>query len=172
MREANENTASMKVPHPFDSGDDLMELTSGMHCSIVDIMWANENAIREESETRAHLDAIWNTMQECVRNGLKHSGILPGGLRVKRRAPQVYQKLLAERETSVADPLAVMDWVGLYALAVNEENAAGGRVVTAPTNGAAGIIPAVLHYATEFSAHAPPDGVHRFPDCRCHCFAV
>jgi L-serine dehydratase len=109
-------------------------------------MLANELAWRTEAEVRDGLWHIWEVMQACVRRGCQTEGILPGGMKVRRRAPSVYQRLLSTPEAALRDPLNVLDWVNLYALAVNEENAAGGRVVTAPTNGAAGIIPAVLHY--------------------------
>lgn len=149
-------------PHPFDHGDDLLEQCEGMHCSVSELMLANENAIRPEKETREMLDNIWATMQQCVQNGISNTGILPGGLKVKRRAHKLHQQLLQRGEALLSDPLSILDWVGLYALAVNEENASGGRVVTAPTNGAAGIIPAVLHYATRFATSPYKDGVHRF----------
>lgn len=166
--------AEMKDPHfgaevtptyPFRSADELTALCDEHGLSIPEIIIANENLIRPEQETRAALDRIWDTMQQCVHNGCHQQGILPGGLQVKRRASAVFQKLSTHPEAALADPLTILDWVNLYALAVNEENAAGGRVVTAPTNGAAGIIPAVLHYATRFK-HCPNgsqrDGVHRF----------
>lgn len=149
-------------PHPFDHGDDLLEISSSLGCSIAEIMLANENALRPEKQTRAALDHIWETMQQCVQNGIANKGVLPGGLKVKRRANTVYTQLTTKAESSLSDPLSVLDWVGLYALAVNEENAGQGRVVTAPTNGAAGIIPAVLHYATRFKQSPHKDGVHRF----------
>ncbi len=157
-------SALMNCPHPFDCGDDLLEQCQGMNCSISDLMLANENALRSEKETRKKLDTIWEAMQECVRNGIANTGILPGGLKVKRRANALHQQLLLRGEALLADPLSILDWVSLYALAVNEENAGGGKVVTAPTNGAAGIIPAVLHYATRFvsSPYKKEDAVHRF----------
>jgi L-serine dehydratase len=149
-------------PHPFDSADDLLEIAASLGCSISEIMLANENAMRPERETRAALDNIWDAMQRCVENGIANKGTLPGGLKVKRRANTVYTQLTTRAESALSDPLSVLDWVGLYALAVNEENAGHGRVVTAPTNGAAGIIPAVLHYATRFKQSPHKDGVHRF----------
>ncbi len=152
----------IETPHPFDTGDDLLEQCEGMNCSVAELMMANENSIRPEKETRKMLDKIWETMQECVRNGISNSGVLPGGLKVKRRAKKLHEQLLMRGEALIADPLSILDWVGLYALAVNEENAGGGRVVTAPTNGAAGIIPAVLHYATKFASTPHRNGVHRF----------
>ena len=150
--------------HPFKSADELTAICDQHQISIPEVMIANENCIRPESETLAALDHIWDAMQECVRNGCTHQGILPGGLNVKRRAASIYKKLTDHPEAALTDPLTVIDWVNLYALAVNEENAAGGRVVTAPTNGAAGIIPAVLHYATRFkhSPHGQRKGVHSF----------
>ena len=125
-------------------------------------MFENEKSWRPEAETRAGLLKIWNVMQEGVRAGISKQGIMPGGLKVRRRAADLYRMLLSRPEANLRDPLTVMDWVNLYALAVNEQNATGGRVVTAPTNGAAGIIPAVLHYYTRFVWNASDDGVQRF----------
>jgi L-serine dehydratase len=128
--------------------------------SISDVMLANELAWRSEAELREELLKLWAVMRECVDNGCAAEGILPGGLNVRRRAPSLFKTLTAD--TGVTDPLRAMEWVNLYALAVNEENAAGGRIVTAPTNGAAGIVPAVLHYYTKFVPGANDDGVIRF----------
>jgi L-serine dehydratase len=125
-------------------------------------MLANESSFRPENETRLRLDAIWEAMQACVARGCRAEGVLPGGLGVKRRARAIHESLRQSPEAALSDPLTILDWVNLYALAVNEENAAGGRVVTAPTNGAAGIIPAVLHYAVRFRHSPHADGVHRF----------
>ena len=113
-------------------------------------MLANELSLRTREEFDQGLEERWSAMQRCVERGLRMEGELPGGLHVKRRAKELHEKLISRPEHLMRDPLAVMDWVNLYALAVNEENAAGGRVVTAPTNGAAGIIPAVLHYYERF----------------------
>lgn len=162
MKQPKENATYIAVPHPFDFADDLLEISDCLNASFAEIMLANENALRPEKKTRAALDEIWKTMQECVTAGIGKTGILPGGLKVKRRANLVYTQLTTKAESSLSDPLSVLDWVGLYALAVNEENAGHGRVVTAPTNGAAGIIPAVLHYATRFKQSPHKDGVHRF----------
>ena len=123
-------------------------------------MLANELAWRDEAEIRAGLLHVWAVMQECVAWGIHHTGVLPGGLGVRRRAAALHDQLVTRGDDS--DPLRAMDWVMLYALAVNEENAAGGRVVTAPTNGAAGIVPAVLHYYRDFIGSFSPDGVVRF----------
>lgn len=113
-------------------------------------MLQNELAWRDEAAVHTQLLEIWRVMQACVVRGCERDGILPGGMKVRRRAPDLYRQLLARPEAALSDPLTVLDWVNLYALAVNEENAAGGRVVTAPTNGAAGIIPAVMHYYARF----------------------
>ena len=126
-------------------------------------MLANETAWRSADEVRHGLLEIWNTMAECVRNGCANAGVLPGGLQVRRRAPELYRRLT--NDPYATDPLRVMDWVNLFALAVNEENAAGGRVVTAPTNGAAGVLPAVLHYYVRFCDSASDDGIVRFLLC-------
>lgn len=149
-------------PYPFTSGAELLSHCHAAKRSISEITLANENTLRAESQTRARLDKVWQAMQDCVSRGCLREGTLPGGLAVPRRAKAAYDRLRARPEHSLADPLAVLDWVDLYALAVNEENAAGGRVVTAPTNGAAGVVPAVLHYATRFRTSPHQDGVHRF----------
>jgi L-serine dehydratase len=148
------------VPFGFRTGEELLDHTRAFGLSISSVMMANELARRDETEVRGGLLRIWRVMQECVRAGCEAEGVLPGGLRVRRRARVLRESL--ERTADPADPLYAMEWVTLYALAVNEENAAGGRVVTAPTNGAAGIIPAVLHYYTTFVPGASDDGVIRF----------
>ena len=148
------------VPHPFTTGDQLLAVCEDTGMSIARVMLENEKAWRSEEEVRAGLLHVWGVMDECIANGMETEGVLPGGLRVKRRAPQLAEKLRVEADTS--DPLRGMDWITLYALAVNEENAAGGRVVTAPTNGAAGIIPAVLKYCTEFVPGTDDRAIVRF----------
>ncbi len=150
------------LAYPFKTARELLAHCAAQQLSISQVMLANEAAWRPESETRAGLLNIWQVMQDCVSAGCRHEGILPGGLKVKRRAPALYRQLCASPEASLRDALSVLDWVNLYALAVNEENAFGGRVVTAPTNGAAGIIPAVLHYYMRFITGANEDGVVRF----------
>jgi L-serine dehydratase len=125
-------------------------------------MLENEKAWRPETEIRAGLWAIWEAMQLCVKRGCESEGVLPGSLQVKRRAAIMFRELSSKPERGLRDPLTVLDWVNLYALAVNEENAAGGRVVTAPTNGAAGIIPAVLHYYERFASNSSDDGIIEF----------
>ncbi|KIA79537.1 L-serine ammonia-lyase [Chromobacterium piscinae] len=151
-----------ELKHPFKSAAELLALCQRHGKSISQIMLENELAWRSEEEVRAGLLNIWNVMQACVKRGCERDGILPGGMKVKRRAADMHRKLLAAPEAAMRDPLTVMDWVNLYALAVNEENAAGGRVVTAPTNGAAGIIPAVMHYYARFVPGANDDGIVRF----------
>ncbi len=150
------------LAYPFKNAKQLLEQCAAHSLSISQLMLANEAAWRPEAETRAGLLKIWQVMQDCVAAGCRHEGIMPGGLKVKRRAAGLYRQLSEHPEASLRDSLSVLDWVNLYALAVNEENASGGRVVTAPTNGAAGIVPAVLHYYRRFIPGADEDGVVRF----------
>lgn len=157
----------IEVPYPFTTAAELIDLCQQQRITIAQAMLANEIAIALDDDSDAdpkaarasifgHLDRVWEVMQDCVQRGLSTSGVLPGGLQVQRRAPAVVSKLRhsmghdASDTFSRLDPLHAMEWVNVFALAVNEENAAGGRVVTAPTNGAAGIIPAVMHYAKLF----------------------
>jgi L-serine dehydratase len=147
------------VKYPFSTGGELLDICAREHLSISDVMLANEQSWRTEAEIRDGMLHLWSVMTECIESGFHREGVLPGGLRVPRRAPGLFRDLSTRGET---DPLHVMDWVNLYALSVNEENASGGRVVTAPTNGAAGIIPAVLHYYTRFVPGADDDGIVRF----------
>lgn len=142
----------VELPYDFNSGVELLALCQKNNLRISELMLANEMVWRRESEIRAGLAKVWLVMQACIANGLENEGILPGGLNVKRRAPSLYKTLrLATAGNVISSTLSAMDWVNLYALAVNEENAAGGRIVTAPTNGAAGIIPAVLMYYMHFT---------------------
>ena len=150
------------LPYPFRTGNELLALCARNDLSISALMRENERAWRPDEETRNGLQRIWQVMQDCVEAGCSSEGIMPGGLKVKRRAAALYRQLSRHPEASLRDPLSVMDWVNLYALAVNEENASGGRVVTAPTNGAAGIVPAVLHYYMRFVPGANLEGVERF----------
>ncbi len=150
------------VKYPFNSGDELIATCNANGISIAELMYANEQAWRTREEIDAGLDELWAAMQSCVERGIRSPGILPGGLRVTRRAPRLHAELEARPEAMADDPLTTLDWVNLYALAVNEENAAGGRVVTAPTNGAAGIVPAVLHYYLRFCRNASRQGVRDF----------
>ena len=154
--------ADRQLPHPFRSGRAMLEMAAASGKSIARLMMENECAWRSEAEVNAGLLRIWAVMQACVARGCRTDGELPGPFRVRRRAPELFRNLTGHAERALADPLSVMDWVNLYAIAVNEENAAGGRVVTAPTNGAAGIIPAVLHYYDRFVPGASPQGVIDF----------
>ncbi|WP_167107966.1 L-serine ammonia-lyase [Mycobacterium sp. DL592] len=147
-----------ELPYPFSTAKELVALAVGRRCSIAELMADNERALARHEDLRAGVLEIWAVMQDCVNAGLTHRGVLPGGLAVKRRAGA----LAAQLEAKPDDPLYALDWTTVYALAVNEENAAGGRVVTAPTNGAAGVIPAVLHYYSRFVPGASDDGVVQF----------
>ncbi|PJK09300.1 L-serine ammonia-lyase [Lysobacteraceae bacterium NML120232] len=151
-----------EVAHPFSSGDELLARARETGLSIARIMMENERAWRSDADIIANLREIWGAMQSCVARGIREAGTLPGGLHVSRRAPTLHNELAQRPEAGMRDPLTILDWVNLYALAVNEENAAGGRVVTAPTNGAAGIIPAVLHYYDRFCPGANEQGVFDF----------
>lgn len=137
--------ANTRPPHLFTTAQELLEVCQRTGLSISEVMWENELATQTEGEVRAYLDKVWDTMTACIRRGCTTTGYLPGPLGVRRRAPELYA-LITSHPRNLADPLRGMDYVDLYALAVNEENAAGGTVVTAPTNGAAGVVPAVLHY--------------------------
>jgi L-serine dehydratase len=148
--------------HPFRTGAELLDACARTGLPVSRLMLDNESAWRPEAETRAGLVRIWQAMQDCVRRGCDREGVLPGGIKLRRRAAELHRALSSSPEAALRDPLTILDWVNLYALAVNEENAAGGRVVTAPTNGAAGIIPAVLHYYVRFIPGANEDGALRF----------
>lgn len=150
------------LPYPFHSGDELLAQCERSGLSIAELMYANEQVWRTSEQINSNLDEIWNAMQACVVRGIREKGTLPGGLHVARRAPALHHELSSRPEAAMRDPLTTLDWVNLYALAVNEENAAGGRVVTAPTNGAAGIIPSVLHYYDRFIPGANIQGVRTF----------
>ncbi|HEX8901625.1 L-serine ammonia-lyase [Vitreimonas sp.] len=143
----------ISVPHPFGSAAELLEACDRTNASVADIILANEDAMRPRSETEAKLDRIGEVMRACIERGLQRTGELPGGLKVQRRAPELWRKMSSAGAAN--EPERLFDWLNVYAMAVNEENAAGGQVVTAPTNGAAGIIPAVLrHYCSEGDVQA------------------
>ena len=145
-----EDDNSVNIPYEFNSSKELISLCKKHSLSISELILENEKAYRSEEEINIKLKEIWNVMEKCVEDGCKHDGLMPGRLKVPRRAKKLYEKLSKKANFSMIDPLEVMDWIDLYALAVNEENACGGRVVTAPTNGAAGIVPAVMHYMNRF----------------------
>ena len=153
---------STVLPHPFSTGDELLARCAQSGLSISALMLENETAWRSGEEVHSGLLNLWRVMDDCIRRGCQTEGILPGGLKVKRRAAQLYRQLKGCTDSLGDDSLTTMDWVTLYALAVNEENAAGGRVVTAPTNGAAGIIPAVLKYYLEHCTGAGEEDISRF----------
>ena len=150
------------IPYGYSSGDELLAIAAREGLSIAEIARANERAALPDAEIDRRLDAICDAMSACIDRGMRADGILPGGLKVKRRAPALHRLLIERAERSLQDPLTVLDWVNLWALAVNEENAAGGRVVTAPTNGAAGIVPAILRYYQRFTPHSDNQGVRTF----------
>ncbi len=155
-------SATPPVPHPFSNSAELLAEAKAAGLSIAGLMRANEESQRSPAEISAGIGRLWDAMRACVERGQRAEGELPGGLRVRRRAPGLLRALMARSGDNMPDNLAGIDWVNLYALAVNEENAAGGRVVTAPTNGAAGIVPAVLHYYTRFVPGATRAGLEDF----------
>ncbi|MBQ1541798.1 L-serine ammonia-lyase [Caulobacter sp. CCUG 60055] len=142
--------AGAAIPHPFESGDDLLARAEADGLTIAGLMMNNELARRSRDEVLAGLDRIHAAMDACIERGMRQDGCLPGALKVKRRAKQLHAAIMSRMERQISDPLAAMDWVNLWAMAVNEENASGGRVVTSPTNGAAGVLPAVLRYYDRF----------------------
>ena len=157
--ELSPNVTRLGVPFPFSSANDLLRIGDEHGLAVWQIVLANEASWRPEIEVRAYVARVWKAMEECLDRGLRTEGILPGGLNVRRRAPALFRKLSTQNNT---DPLAPMDWVNAFAMAVNEENAAGARVVTAPTNGAAGIIPAVGHYYLQFVPGASAEGIFQY----------
>ena len=161
VREGSQSSAKceIQVPYPFASADELLHQGTEHSMAIWQIAFENEKARRPENEIRAYVSQFWGVMQACVKRGLETEGTLSGGLNVKRRAPNLAKKLGV---AGGSDPLAAMDWVTVFAIAVNEENAAGSRVVTAPTNGAAGVIPAVAHYYKRFVRGASEEGLFRY----------
>ena len=149
----------LPVPHPFSNGAELLAQANNKGLPIWRLMLENETALRPEAEVRARIQNIWSVMNNCIERGLRTTGILPGGLKVRRRAPSLFDKI---QSLGSNDPLRAMDYVNAFAMAVNEENAAGGRVVTAPTNGAAGLVPAVARYYRQFGTVASDEGLIRF----------
>jgi L-serine dehydratase len=160
------DAAAAPLPYPFHNAAELLEMGESGGLAIWEMMLANESVLKTPEEVRAGILHLWEVMQECVAHGLDTEGTLPGGLNVRRRAPGLKRRLtngkLNQKNEGSGDPLAPLDWVTAYAMAANEENAAGGRVVTAPTNGAAGVIPATLHYYRNFIAGADDEGIVRF----------
>ncbi|HEY0084461.1 MAG TPA: L-serine ammonia-lyase, partial [Allosphingosinicella sp.] len=150
------------IPYNYHCAAELLTIAEREGMTIADVARANERAAFSDEEIDSRLAAISDAMARCIDRGIGQEGILPGGLKVKRRAPGLYRLLLERAERTLQDPLTVLDWVNLWALSVNEENAAGGRVVTAPTNGAAGIVPAILRYYQRFTPHSNEEGVRVF----------
>ena len=150
------------VPYNFSSSEELLGICERERLTIAEVVRANERAVRSDAEIDAKLGEIVAAMSACIDRGMAIGGILPGGLNVRRRAPGLHKLLIERAERTLQDPLTVIDWVNLWALAVNEENAAGGKVVTAPTNGAAGIVPAIVRYYQRFTPHASDEGVRTF----------
>lgn len=163
-KSSENNIVEITLPYPFETADELLNLCSKYQLSIAQLMMENEKVWRSESEIKSGLLNIWRVMKDCAKRGLTQQGILPGGLNVKRRAPGIYQYLLeqSKKPEQERDHAEFMDWVSAWALAVNEENAAGGRVVTAPTNGASGVIPSILHYYEKFIPGANDEGIITF----------
>lgn len=155
-------TIDPDVPYPFQNAKDMLAMGKREHKTIAEMKFANELARDNEENIRAGLDRIWSVMKDCMDRGISTEGTLPGGLKVKRRAKQIAEDLKADETRNVKYAHSVMDWISLYAIAVNEENAAGGRVVTSPTNGAAGVIPATIRYYLEFCPGANEDTIDDF----------
>ncbi len=153
--------SAVASPFPFRSGDEMLRMAADSGLSVSGMMWENERVRHSAEYLRSELLKRWQVMRECAERGCRTEGILPGGLKVKRRAPELYRKLRAAPDSERVDPLSALDWVDVIALAVSEENAAGGRIVTAPTNGAAGIIPAVLHFFVRYH-HGDEENIVRF----------
>jgi len=156
------NIPQKSVPFPFDSGDELLAICEENDMNVAEVMRKNEAVFLPADELTSGMDNIWQAMENCIDRGCRARGILPGGLAVERRAAQHYEDLCSSQERQLCDPTVILDWINLWALAVNEENAAGGRVVTAPTNGAAGIIPAVLRYFDRFYNRKGKEAIHDF----------
>ena len=158
----HEEKEAAGYPYPFGSAVEMLAMGRASGKTIAEMKWANETARHSASDARARLDAVWQAMDDCIDRGLRMEGKLPGGLRVKWRAKAIHEQLLAERGSNLAQPHTVNDWLSVYAMAVNEENAAGWRVVNSPTNGAVGVVPAVLRYYRDHCIGATEDGRRRF----------
>ncbi|MCO6186122.1 L-serine ammonia-lyase [Rhizobium sp. L1K21] len=154
--------ALAKVPFPFADAKSMLAMASRSGLTIAQMKRANEEVHMSTAELNAGLDRIWDAMNSCIERGIRHEGILPGGLKVRRRAANIHQKLENEWRSNRPNPVFANDWLSVYAMAVNEENAAGGRIVTAPTNGAAGVIPATLRYYLQFHDEADQNGIRDF----------
>ncbi len=162
MRATKAQAGDRKVPFPFATAREMLEMAQRSGLTIAQMKRANEETVMSREELDAGLDRIWAAMKGCIDRGLQGEGIMPGGLKVKRRARMIHDKLQAEWRSNKANPLLANDWLSVYAMAVNEENAAGGRVVTSPTNGAAGVVPATIRYYLHFHEDADADGIRDY----------
>ncbi|MCV3737496.1 L-serine ammonia-lyase [Rhizobium sp. TRM96647] len=162
MRATKAQASERKVPFPFATASEMLEMAQRSGLTIAQMKRANEETAMSRAELDAGLDAIWTAMTNCIDRGLQGEGIMPGGLKVKRRARMIHDKLHAEWRSNKSNPLLANDWLSVYAMAVNEENAAGGRVVTSPTNGAAGVVPATIRYYLHFHEDADADGIRDY----------
>jgi L-serine dehydratase len=162
MRASKARSSDKKVPFPFASAKQMLEMAERSGMTIAQMKRANEEATMSRDDLDAGLDRIWGAMKSCIDRGLKNEGIMPGGLKVRRRARSIHDKLQEEWRSNKANPLLANDWLSVYAMAVNEENAAGGRVVTSPTNGAAGVVPATIRYYLHFHEDADQDGIRDY----------
>ncbi|ATN34482.1 L-serine ammonia-lyase [Rhizobium sp. ACO-34A] len=162
MQAAKKSSSGRKVPYPFSSAREMLDMAAGSGLTIAQMKRANEETVMDRASLDAGLDRIWDAMSGCIDRGLKQEGRLPGGLNVRRRARSIHDKLQEEWRSNRLNPLLANDWLSVYAMAVNEENAAGGRVVTAPTNGAAGVIPATIRYYLHFHPDADQEGVRDY----------
>jgi L-serine dehydratase len=156
------DSSTSNTPYSFSTAQSMLDLGEKHAISIANMKRANEIRFRSQEELNSEIDKIWETMNACINRGLKTSGILPGGLNVKRRSSIIYQQLLDDQGSNDNKPHTINDWISVYAMAVNEENAAGGKVVTSPTNGAAGVVPAVIRYYLDFVSHAKSADVRDF----------
>jgi L-serine dehydratase len=155
-------TRPSDVPHPFRNAEEMLRMARTSGLSIAGMKRANEEVSRSPEDLNAELDAIWSAMDRCIERGLRGEGVMPGGLKVKRRARQIHERLQGDWQTNRPNPMLANDWLAVYAMAVNEENAAGGKIVTAPTNGAAGVVPAVLKYMLKFHDMTGPEDTRNF----------
>jgi L-serine dehydratase len=162
MKSRSAPETPVDVPYPFASAAEMLDMAAGSGLSIAEMKRANEETMIPRAELDEKLDDVWAAMKGCIERGLSQEGIMPGGLKVRRRARQLHERMQEDWRTNRPNPLAANDWLSVYAMAVNEENAAGGRVVTAPTNGAAGVVPAVMRYWLHFHPEADQDGIRDF----------
>lgn len=162
MQKKKKQASSQKVPYPFSSAKEMLAMAAASGLSIAQMKRANEEVVRSREDLDAGLDKLWDAMSSCIDRGLRQEGQLPGGLKVRRRAKSIHDKLQEEWRSNRLNPVLANDWLSVYAMAVNEENAAGGRVVTSPTNGAAGVVPATVRYYLHFHPDADQEGIRDY----------